>query len=201
VLNRELSRAVTDVDVALGSGGLDLPVRVYSTPRTHLTRAVAHRLIGQAEDLRPWELNPFAGPNTPIHLYNGQGMTTVRVLHAHVPAFVPSPGSNHTRRAFYVNTPLDSLEAVPALIQQQNFLVLWNEDPHTGEVNLRLAHTTGIWKHGGEHQCDLIMDMPSDEEEYFGTRFEPADEDEFDKYLLPNELEIDEEDGDVGLSS
>lgn len=197
VLNRELATAVTDVESVMGSEHLDLPSHRYLTPRAHLVRARAHRLLAVAADLEGWQLDESAGPNTPLHLYRGSSedlnaSVTVRVLHTHKSEFVPPPGRNKTRQAFYSNVPLTDGLSEQALFEEHQFLVLWNADYATGEVECNLVHTIGAWVWGRRAKFDMLVPLLDDEDEFANLSFRERDEFDADEVFLPNE---DEEEG------
>lgn len=161
----------------------------YRWHATHTVRALAHyKLCRMSGKLGGWKLTGNHSQNGALWLTDGS--YRARVLHT-LDEYVPPPGSNRARRAFYRNPPLPYELPLFGEINDK-LLVLWNIDPKSAAVSFRVVRTIGNWTWGAHAKTDLDFPLPETAEELADLKFEPSDEG------LGLDLFSDEEEGEEG---
>lgn len=152
---------VEDIAAELNLGGPE-----YKGPRSHLTRAGAHRRLAHL-DLAPWRLG-LAGGNAVCNLLTASG-TSLRLLRAAPGHEAPAPGSNRARRAAYRNEAALTLDP-----NVSNLLGVWSIVDATPVI--RVVRPVGAWRHGQTQVVDLDLLLPSRVEDLHELVFETPDE-------------------------
>lgn len=143
----------------------------YRWCETHLLRAWAHYRLRQA-DLSPWKLSGNHRRNG--ELWMTDDCYSIRVLHTHTMSFVPPPGTNPTRIAYYHNPPLGPEPLFGPV--NDKLLALWCIETNTGAPRIRIVRPIGAWTLGSTARTDLDFLLPETGAELQNLFFQPSDE-------------------------
>lgn len=132
----------------------DLGDPQYAWGSTHLTRLHAIRLMHKHQGrLGGWTmLDPTLNGRFEFH----SGLCAVRLLHD-PRVTVPAPGPNRARQGYYENPGLNLFGD-----RASKLLGLWNVDPDSGEVAIRMVRPIGTWRFKERAKVDLDFMLPGD---------------------------------------
>lgn len=155
-------------------GGMD--PRQYRSLYIHNIVGCSHSLL-KTSDIGDWQINKGSRKKE-LHLT--RELWTTRLLSTTFDKRIPTAGRNKARQAYYSNPQVTELTGQQVLVQQHDFLVVWNIDSETGEVELELIHTLGPWKYGQRERVDLRMPLASDQTDLSNLKFSPTEDDDLE---------------------
>lgn len=173
-LHDAMPQAISRANDMMAIGSME-PER-YRTHYKHNVVGCTHSLLRTA-DIGPWQLDPNARKKQ-LHL--SKDLWTVRLLSSTFDNQVPNAGRNRARRGFYSNPQVAGRSTDQALLEQHGFLVKWQIDSQSSEVELELIHTLSPWRYGYREHVDLRMPLVTDETDLSNLKFTPADDDDLD---------------------
>lgn len=173
-LHDVMPRSMSLANDMMKYGGMD--PRQYRSLYLHNIVGCSHSLLKTA-DIGDWQLNKSSRKKE-LHLT--RELWTTRLLSTTFDKRIPTAGPNKARQVLYSNPQVTNLTGQQALLQQHDFLIVWNVDDETGEVQLELVHTLGPWKYGQRERVDLRMPLASDQGDLSNLKFTPADDDDLD---------------------
>lgn len=173
-LHDVMPRSIGMANEMMKHGGME-PSQ-YRSLYIHNIVGCSHSLL-RTSDIGDWQLNR-ASRKKELHLT--RELWTMRLLSATFDQGVPTAGRNKARQAFYSNPPVTELTGQQALLEQHDFLVIWNLNDEVGEVELELVHTLGPWRYGQRERVDLRMPLVGDQADLSNLKFTPAADDDLE---------------------
>lgn len=171
----------------------DMPEEQHRGGRAHLARHLLRRELRKKEQLGGWTLPARCTPNAEVKLV--RETMSLKVLRPALRGDVPAPGPNRARMFYYRNPKLNLYGA-----DGSNLIAIWKIDTKTGEPEIRVVRTEGIWKSLRNEQVDIDFILPEYGKDLAEMEFAPSDEELPLPFDEPGEEdgESGEEDGDVG---
>lgn len=148
----------------------------YRSQYVHNIVGCTHSLLAAA-DIGDWVLDTNARKKQ-LHL--SRDLWNVRMLATTFDSRVPAAGRNAARKGHYINESVTTQTTEQALLQQHGFLVVWEINKQSGDLDLELVHTLSTWRYGQAERVDLRMPLVADETTLKNLKFSPAEEDNLD---------------------
>ncbi|MGN2642056.1 MULTISPECIES: hypothetical protein [Nocardia] len=148
---------------------------LYGWHATHTIRALAHHKLHQARvgSLGAWKLAGRHSQNGALWLSDGN--YRVHLLHAHADDYIPPPGTNEARQAYFSNPPLPPQLPLSGEANDR-LLGVWRIDRESATPTFRIVRTIGPWRWGERAKVDLEFVLPETAQELSDLEFQPTDE-------------------------
>ena len=97
------------------------------------------------------------------------------LLHAHADDYIPPPGTNEARQAYFSNPPLPPQLPLSGEANDR-LLGVWRIDRESATPTFRIVRTIGPWRWGERAKVDLEFVLPETAQELSDLEFQPTDE-------------------------